>query len=54
MQREDSAAADDVVAESKCDKTIELDPIFPDEKTFRGSKDPVGEYDDNRIGKNQF
>jgi hypothetical protein len=55
MQREESgAAADDVVAESKCEITIELDPIFPDEKTFRGSNDPVDENDANRIGKNQF
>jgi hypothetical protein len=54
MQREDSGAADDVVAESECDITIELDPIFPDEKTFRGSNDPVDENDANRIVKNQF
>ena len=55
IQRQESgAAADDVVGESGCDITIELDPIFPDEKTFRGSNDPVEENDANRIGKNQF
>ena len=53
-QREDSGAAVDAIAEAKWDKTIELDPIFPDEKTFRGSKDPVGGYDENIFGKNQF
>ena len=56
IQRQESgvAAADEVVGESVCDITIELDPIFPDEKTFRGSNDPVDENDANRIGKNQF
>ena len=33
---------------------IEFDPIFPDEKTYRGLKEPVGAYDANRIGKNHF
>jgi hypothetical protein len=53
-QREDSGAAVDAVAEAKWNTTILLDPIFPDEKTSGGSKDPVGEYDDNRFGKDQF
>ena len=44
-QRADSGAAVEAVAELEWDKTIELDPIFPDEKTFRGLKDPVGAYD---------
>jgi len=55
IHREESvSAAVDGVEESGCDITIELDPIFPDEKTFRGSNDPVDENDANRIGKNQF
>jgi hypothetical protein len=53
-QREDFGTAVDAVGEATWDKTIELDSIFLDNKTFRGSKDPVGGYDENRIGKNQF
>jgi hypothetical protein len=41
-QEADSGSAVDAVAELKWDNTIELDPIFPDEKTFRGLKEPVG------------
>ena len=52
IQIQDTGAAAE--EESKCDITVELDPIFPDEKTFRGSNDPVDENDANRIGKNQF
>ena len=54
LSQDTGAAAEEVVGESKCDIKIELDPIFPDEKTFRGSNDPVDENDANRIGKNQF
>ena len=44
----DAAAADEGDVESaECasDKTIEFDPIFPDENTYRGTKEPVGAYD---------
>jgi hypothetical protein len=53
-QRLDSGAAVEAVTDLEWDKTIELDPIFPDEKTFRGLKEPVGAYDSNRVGKNHF
>jgi hypothetical protein len=41
-QRADSGAADEAVAKLEWDKTIEFDPIFPDEKTFRGLKNRRG------------
>ena len=52
-----AAAADEGDVESaECasDKTIEFDPIFPDENTYRGTSERVGAYDANRIGKNHF
>ena len=53
----DATAADEggeESAECALEKTIKFDPIFPDEHTYRGSKERVGAYEATGIGRNHF